>query len=73
MDYIDKDIAGVGGVMTAFAKIGWTLRERGRIDHGIDADVEMKIDGEYQSKHIALQIKSGGSYLKTKKNGKISF
>lgn len=73
MDNTDKDVAGVGGVMTAFAKIGWTLRERGRIDYGIDADVEVKKNEEYQNKHIALQIKSGDSFLKVKKNGKISF
>lgn len=73
MDNIDKDILGVNAVSTAFAKMGWTLRERGRIDYGIDADVEVKSDGKYQNKHIALQIKSGDSYLKVKKNGKISY
>lgn len=73
MDNNDKDLAGVGATMTAFAKIGWALRERGRIDYGIDADVEVKSDEKYQNKHIALQIKSGDSYLKVKKNGKISF
>lgn|SRR5574344_82185 len=73
MDNIDKDIAGVAGVTLAFSKFGWTLRERGRIDYGIDADVEIKTNSEYQSKHIAVQIKSGESYLKVKENGKISF
>ncbi len=73
MDNTDKDVAGVAAITLAFAKLGWTLRERGRIDYGIDADVEIKKNGEYQNKHIALQIKSGESYLKIKKDGFISF
>ena len=73
LDNIDKDILGVSTITSAFARIGWTLRERGRIDYGIDADVEVKESSEFQNKHFALQIKSGDSFFKEKKNGLISF
>ena len=73
LDNIDKDILGVSTITSAFARMGWTLRERGRIDYGIDADVEVKESSEFQNKHFALQIKSGNSFLKEKKNGLISF
>lgn len=63
---------GVSAISLAFEKMGWTFRERVHTDIGIDADVEQKTD-RLTSKHIALQIKSGESYLKIKKNGKISF
>jgi len=54
--------------------MGWTLRERGRIDYGIDADVEQKENSSFTNKHIALQIKSGDSYVKNKdSNGNVVF
>lgn len=64
---------GVNAVSLAFEKLGWTFRERQHSDFGIDADVEQKIDGDRTNCHIALQIKSGDSYIKVKKNGKITF
>lgn len=74
MDSQNTDVAGVSYIQYFFAeRIGWTLRNRYPIDIGIDADVEQKKDGIYTGKHIALQIKSGTSYLKVKQNGKITF
>jgi len=74
MDNIDKDLLGVSKITAEFAKMGWTLRERGRIDYGIDADVEQKENSRYTNKHIALQIKSGDSYVKKKdSNGNVVF
>lgn len=49
------------------------FREREHTDMGIDADVEQKVGNTLTSQHIALQIKSGQSYLKENKNGKIYF
>ena len=64
---------GVGCISNFFEKHGWTFRERYVCDYGIDADVEQKADGVRTNKHIALQIKSGDSYIKIKKNEKITF
>lgn len=64
---------GVSRICTFFEENGWTFRERHVCDFGIDADVEQKIDGVRTNQHIALQIKSGESYVKVKKNGKITF
>lgn len=64
---------GVNAISLFFEKIGWSFRERPHSDFGIDADVEQKINGKRTNRHIALQIKSGESYVKIKKNGKITF
>lgn len=64
---------GVSRINTFFEEIGWSFRERQHSDFGIDADVEQKINGKRTNRHIALQIKSGDSYIKVKKNGKITF
>lgn len=74
MDTNDIDVAGVAYIQYYFSKeLGWTLRTRQPVDCGIDADVEIKTNGKYTGKHIALQIKSGKSYQKIKRNGKITF
>lgn len=73
---ISKDITGRRGVAEAnalFTEFGWVFRERPILDYGIDADVEQVINSEPTSKHIALQIKSGDSYCKENKNGRIVF
>ena len=64
---------GVDATGLFFEKIGWSFRERSHSDFGIDADVEQKINGKRTNRHIALQIKSGKSYVKIKRNGKITF
>lgn len=76
MSYINNDIIerkGVNAVENAFLKIGWIFRETPNTDFGIDGNVEQVIDGKLTGRHIALQIKSGNSYIKVKKNGKITF
>ena len=74
MDTNSTDLAGVAFIQHFFANnLGWIMRIRQPIDIGIDADVEQMKDGAYTGKHIALQIKSGESYLKTKNNGMITF
>ena len=72
-DSNNEERIGVSAVSLAFEKMGWTFRERTHSDYGIDADVEQKIDGKRTNRHIALQIKSGESYIKVKKNNKITF
>ena len=64
---------GVNAVDSAFLDMGWVFRETPHTDYGIDGDVEIRKNGELTGKHLALQIKSGDSYLKENKNGKITF
>lgn len=64
---------GVSAIEHQFQRMGWVFREREHTDMGIDADVEQKIGNTLTSQHIALQIKSGQSYLKENKDGKIYF
>lgn len=64
---------GVSAISMFFEKLGWSFRERQHSDIGIDADVEQKLNGKRTNRHIALQIKSGDSYIKIKKNGNITF
>lgn len=64
---------GVNAVATMFTNMGWVFRETTHTDFGIDGDVEQVIEGMPTGHHIALQIKSGTSYLKENKNGRITF
>lgn len=52
--------------------INWVFRERGHSDFGIDADMEESVleGDEYHltNRHIAIQIKSGESYVKFDQN-----
>lgn len=73
IDTTNEGRIGVNAIGLAFEKMGWTFRERTHSDFGIDADVEQKCEGVRTNRHIALQIKSGESYIKIKKNGKITF
>lgn len=73
IDSVNEERIGVSAICLAFEKLGWTVRERCHSDFGIDADVEQKINGNRTNSHIALQIKSGKSYTRIKKNGKITF
>lgn len=72
-DTANEERIGVSAICLAFEKLGWSVRERTHSDFGIDADVEQKINGRRTNSHIALQIKSGKSYTRVKKNGKITF
>lgn len=68
------EIIGVDNVSLFFQKeLGWVFRPISRVDVGIDGDVEIWEGGEATGKHIALQIKSGQSYLKENKKGKFVF
>lgn len=57
--------------------INWIFRERGHTDFGIDADMEEAVlyENEYRltNRHIAIQIKSGDSYIKKDKKGQYYF
>lgn len=72
-DTANEERIGVSAICLAFEKLGWTVRERTHSDFGIDADVEQKLNGTRTNSHIALHIKSGKSYTRIKKNGKITF
>lgn len=53
--------------------LGWIFREQPVADVGIDGYVELVIDGEAQGKLIALQVKSGNSYLKETQSGQVYY
>jgi hypothetical protein len=44
--------------------LGWLFREQPTRDYGIDAQVEIVMNGEASGRLLALQVKSGASYLK---------
>lgn len=73
IDTANEERIGVNAISLAFEKMGWSVRERTHSDFGIDADVEQKIEGKRTNSHLALQIKSGKSYTRIKRNGKITF
>jgi hypothetical protein len=64
---------GVAAMMLMFERLGWIFRDQPIADYGIDAHVEIKEDDKATGKLIALQIKSGESWFKTKENGGIVF
>lgn len=72
-DTTNEERIGINAIGLAFERLGWTFRERTHSDFGIDADVEQKLNGARTNFHLALQIKSGKSYTRIKKNGKITF
>lgn len=58
----------VGEVISAVALAGQLSREFTVSDHGIDMEIEFKSDrGEATGKKVYLQLKSGDSYLTTRK------
>lgn len=71
-DYITER-KGVNAVEARFLNMMWVFRETPHTDYGIDGEVEQTIDGELTGAKIALQIKSGESYLKANKDGNIVF
>lgn len=64
---------GVNAVDACFNSMGWVFRETTHTDYGIDGEVEQVIKNELTGAKIALQIKSGESYLKENKDGNIVF
>ena len=63
---------GINAVSSCFTNIGWIFRENPHTDYGIDGEVEQTL-GKPTGSRIALQIKSGPSYLKENKDGNIIF
>lgn len=67
----------VSAISLLWSNIGWIFRERGNNDYGIDADVEQMImnNGEPRltNRHIAVQIKGGGTQLSELSDGKHYF
>ncbi len=64
---------GVAAVQQCLTRMGWIFREIPHTDYGIDGDVEQVMNDKPTNFHIALQIKSGPSYLKENKDGDIIF
>jgi hypothetical protein len=65
---------GVYDIGKAITKrIGWIFREQPILDIGIDAIIEQKIEGKATGQFIALQIKSGKSYLANKNDSSVGF
>lgn len=73
IDTANMERIGISAISLFCERHGWTFRETPHSDYGIDAEIEQKINGERTNRHISLQIKSGKSYTKVKKNGKITF
>ena len=57
------DRLGVSKLEYYFSLHGWLFREQALHDYGIDAQVEIVIDGKPTGDLIAIQIKSGKSYF----------
>lgn len=69
LDNESKERALVGEVISTVALAGQISREFNVSDHGIDMEVEFKLDsGEASGKKVYLQLKSGDSYLKRRKS-----
>lgn len=68
--YNTKDRIGVNAVeKIVIGDLGWIFREQPIVDMGIDAHVERVDKGRPTGKLIALQIKTGSSYIRKTKRG----
>ncbi len=68
LDTESKERVLVGEVISTVALAGQLCREFSVSDHGIDMEIEFKNDeGEATGRKIYLQLKSGDSYLRTRK------
>jgi small GTP-binding protein len=68
LDTESKERALVGEVISTVALAGQICREFSVSDHGIDMEIEFKCDdGTATGKKLYLQLKSGDSYLETRK------
>lgn len=63
----ESELTGGAGVavvdLLIRQKFGWLFREQLQSDFGIDAHVEIVIDSQATGRLLAMQIKSGSSYL----------
>lgn len=74
LDNESKERALVGDVISTVALAGQIFREFSVNDHGIDGEVEFKDDqGKATGKRVYVQLKSGHSHLRLKKNGEWIF
>jgi hypothetical protein len=64
---------GVNAVEAIFLGMGWIFREQPISDYGIDAQVEIVDDGKPTGQLIALQIKSGAAYFRTRGAGYVFY
>jgi small GTP-binding protein len=70
LDNESKERALVGEVISTVALAGQICRELTVSDHGIDMEIEFKDDaGEATGRKLYLQLKSGDSHLRKKKDG----
>ena len=67
------DRSGIYKCGATFEKIGFIFREQTICDYGIDAIIERKDEKYPSGKLIAVQIKSGDSYFKERKDDKVVF
>ncbi|MFC5694850.1 DUF4365 domain-containing protein [Pseudomonas sp. GCM10022186] len=63
---------GVSAVQLAAAdEFGWIFREQLVSDVGIDGHLELVVNGEATGKLMAVQVKTGSSYIKKTKSGNV--
>lgn len=62
--YTSTERKGINFVENEFLDFEWIFREQPVLDFGIDAQVEVCVDGRPTGRVIALQVKSGVSYFK---------
>jgi hypothetical protein len=70
LDNESKERALVGEVISTVALAGQLSREKNVSDHGIDMEIEFKDDAnEATGRILFLQLKSGDSYLRKRRDG----
>jgi hypothetical protein len=69
IDNESKELILVGHTFAIAGEAGQIYRQYTNSDHGIDGEIEFKNDkGQASGKRIYLQLKSGDSYLRTRKS-----
>jgi hypothetical protein len=70
LDNESKELILIGDAYAIAGKAGQIYRQYTNSDHGIDGEIEFKNDkGEAASTLLYLQLKSGDTYLKARKDG----
>ena len=67
------DRLGINLTEKLILEAGLFFREQSVSDHGIDAQIEIKIDGKATGRLIAVQIKSGPTWFKEENKDKTGF
>ncbi|MGE5156405.1 MAG: DUF4365 domain-containing protein [Betaproteobacteria bacterium] len=60
---------GVALVQEAFARLDWAFRPQPKDDVGIDAEAELRERGRLTGRVLAVQIKCGRSFFRTRRDG----